>query len=269
MCGLFGFSGSKLPDVNALKLLAWANESRGKDATGIYGNGLWKTLKQASDAILDDKFDEAADAHQVIGHTRFSTMGHGILDNAHPYYFEFDDEYGHHEMAGTHNGWLPNLKWQADRLEMDVPPVDSMLIFQYLIKTEFNFYKLNKEIHGAAAIAFIVDKKRLYLYKRSSKPLYIGWKNEGMYYSSIEESLKMIRCKNIESLSDDTFLGFEDGVLVDERYYGSPDIVIPLNCVPSYWRRAVPKSMSDIIPVESYVNTSTTKLYGKSIGWYA
>jgi hypothetical protein len=86
------------------------------------------------------------------------------------------------------------------------------------------------------ALAFTIDEKRLYLYKRKSKPLYIAQIKNGIYYSSRYRGLLMAGFKNVIECPDDEILGFEDGRLVDHRYYGEPEIVMPCDTSPVKWR---------------------------------
>jgi glucosamine 6-phosphate synthetase-like amidotransferase/phosphosugar isomerase protein len=126
-CGLFGYSGKSLPDYRALKLLAIDSEARGKDSTGIYGNGLWKTTNASSEAVYSKEFDNAIRSKLVIGHTRYATMGAKNKENAHPYEFTHPDD-DKLTIIGSHNGWLIEPEWQAVENKMDMPAVDSMLI---------------------------------------------------------------------------------------------------------------------------------------------
>ena len=235
-CGLFGYSGSRLPDYNALKLLAIDAEARGRDSTGVYGKGLWKTTDESGEAVYSDEFRDVITSKLVLGHTRYATMGLKNKDNAHPYEFEYFDDNGEVcTIIGSHNGWLIEPEWQAFKNNIKMPAVDSMLIFEKFIKDDFNFHSL-LELHGSMALAFTLDKKRLYLYKRRSKPLFIAQTKSGIYYSSRENGLRLAGFRNIIACPNDEILGFEDGTLVDHRFYGTPDITMPCDTSPTKWK---------------------------------
>ena len=235
MCGLFGFSGARDADPFKIKLGLVDNMSRGSHATGIWGSKtdtLIKKADNASEFIRDREVSKVATSPLVIGHTRRKTTGANTDENAHPYRFHDAD------LIGSHNGWLIDVT--LDKLAKEhgipVPDVDSKMIYEILIKESFD-YDVLSAIPGTMALAFAKDGF-LFLYRRPSKPLYIGQSDEGIYYSSLISSLQQVDASGIMKLSANRMYVFKDGLLVDkfsiaESYLNS----LPEDSSRSNWRR--------------------------------
>jgi len=100
MCGLFGYSGQQNADPAIVRILAIANQSRGKHSTGFYGSKLWRTTDEASKAVMSARVDSVCQSNHLIGHTRFATGGAHTVENAHPFNFGW--------CYGMHNGFVIN-----------------------------------------------------------------------------------------------------------------------------------------------------------------
>lgn len=221
MCGIFGFSGAHPVDVIRLQWLCYANEVRGDDSTGVYGQKLARSIEPAHAFINQPAFVEAVDgARLVLGHTRAATRGAVIEANAHPFIRELNNTV----VVGTHNGVIPDWELRAlsTKTNLPIPAVDSMMIYDYLLTHNMDYQRL-ADIQGSMALAFTVpDTPVLYLYHRKDRPLYYGFRSEGMYYSSESGPLVAIGCTDVKAVPVDTVVGFKEGVQVWDTYVKPP-----------------------------------------------
>jgi hypothetical protein len=189
MCGLAGFSGVRPADPTKLRILLMDNESRGSHSTGVYGKRMMKKLGGAKEFIKDVNFNHIASSNVVISHTRQATTGDKTKACAHPFMFPVKRE-GGGIIVGTHNGTIVN----EYELESKIPGfkrggVDSESIFKAIAHSGDK--RMFEMCEGHMALAYIFDGK-LHLYRRNSRPLFIGKAKEGYYYTSIKESLNKI-----------------------------------------------------------------------------
>lgn len=202
-CGLFGGvakDGKKL-DIKKLIILGLYNRTRGTDSCGYYYNGnIVKGIGLQSDFkdfIANKQIIPGNLPHNVMMfHTRKSTYGAHTEENAHPH------EVGNY--VQTHNGTIKNI-WSLCTSHGVVHTnihVDSLGLAEIINKDGFGV--LNEyEGHAALTMAFKDDPRALYLYHGASRdkkdgelweerPLFTIETAEGLYYSSIEESLHVI-----------------------------------------------------------------------------
>jgi hypothetical protein len=234
MCGLFGSSGEE-NNHSAIKLGLWVNQERGRQATGVYGESLFKATVTAELFIQDPDVAKAlGEAKNIIGHTRKPTGVRLGAANAHPFVEKLADG---STLAGTHNGFLmsefiPDLMKHIG-LEKE-PDVDSELIFKALNATNMDFSILG-EIEGALAVAFIhkrEDGSSLYLYRHQDRPLFIGETKSGiLYYSSLARALQAVGADNFHEVPDHYLYRIEEGIIVDQRAIKLPKVhCLPLDC---------------------------------------
>jgi hypothetical protein len=226
MCGIFGgsaLSGHKLNQLK-LKTLGMFNRDRGKDSCGYYYNGhiekgVWvkyqedysdfKNLLERSNGRL---FTGDLDCEVFMGHTRKSTMGAHTIENAHP--FVIEDNY-----VQTHNGKITNVFALKEKYGIkEYSTVDSKGLAMLIKKEGF---QVLAEYEGFAALAmtFMHNPNSLYLFSGASRnkhddeslyferPLFYLEQPEGIYYSSMPESLLVIADKDVEIDSDGNFIG--------------------------------------------------------------
>lgn len=255
MCGIFGYSGSRPVDITKLRWLAAENQSRGYDSTGVYGNHLYKDKVKAKDFIQSKGFVAAVKgAKSVQGHTRAATVGTVNQANAHP--FAYGE--GEARCVGAHNGFvipelIPYYKGEASILPKDfVMEVDSQILFAALAHTQ-NVDVISR-IEGGMAISFMFPnqgKENLYLYKREkTRPLWIGEASDGLYYSSLDDSLKLIGCESIFEITPNTLYTLNRGQIVD--MYRLPDPILKslaANVQRTNWRSEVPVAEIHALPI--------------------
>jgi predicted glutamine amidotransferase len=238
-CGLFGFIGlkDKTPSPWLLRILAMENEVRGRQATGVYGNGLMKKAVAARQFIYDKNFTHVTKAQHVLGHTRWGTHGENTDQNAHPFIYRNEAE--GYRVVGTHNGVISNYRDVAREQGLLVPTVDSEIIWQVLAKQwDLDTITLHR---GQVALAFLreeldsegnVTATKAYLHRRDN-PLYIAHRAEGWYYSSLKESLEKANCKDIMELKAHQAFEFVDGAITNTF-----QIKEPARVDTSHWNTA-------------------------------
>lgn len=211
-CGIWGFNGvwGRKPDFKKLLILGLYNRTRGVDSCGYYYNGnIVKGVDKEADFkdfIITNKFAPGVlDYMTVMCHARKSTYGSHSLGNAHPHLIN--------NYVQTHNGTLKNT-WDLCNKHGIVHTnihVDSIGLAAIIEKDGFSV--LNEYTgHAALSMVFMDDPKSLYLFHGASRekedgtlfeerPLFYLKTAEGLYYSSLEESLKVINTsKNVVTI---------------------------------------------------------------------
>ena len=225
-CGLFGWAGDIPKSFNSdkFKILGILNVERGKNSCGVSFDGDIQiginNDKLFYDFAINRKI-EPVHFPVVIGHTRNSSVGVVNEYNAHP--FGFGNNNNNFEFIGAHNGTLKNYEDLAKKYSVEKfseiinnqagnvkdskfrEKIDSEILLEIIYKNK-NFKVLNDYVGGAALVFTNTNIPNvIYLFKGKSKefensqietlerPLYVYLENNNsMYFSSIEDSLKII-----------------------------------------------------------------------------
>lgn len=218
MCGIFGVALKPKQSpfairmaMNKVKILGLYNETRGRDSCGMFIDGEiikgTDKLKEISDFFENTVLPNPKPNGNgtVLGHTRSSTRGAHVGKNAHP--FKINDH-----LVGVHNGVIQNVDTLARKYELDTKgmEVDSEILYALINQEGFSI--LN-EYTGFAALAFtyLDDPNTLYLYHGASRnkkdgdlieerPMFYMETAEGIYYSSLESSLRAIIDKDDQEI---------------------------------------------------------------------
>ena len=213
MCGIYGFA-RKEGHLNVLERfrirgavmdLAFLNETRGKDGTGIalLSRGKWMMFKEASPAgklLRTKRFQKMiraiSEGTQIcLGHTRLATVGD--VRNCHCHPFESDD------FLGVHNGHFLNREALLKKYgKKAATPVDSEAIFRVLDgeKDSKGFVSKLSEMEGDFALGFSLknDPDRLLLIRNEDRPLHIAYvpSLRTLFWASDAEHLEYALARN-------------------------------------------------------------------------
>jgi hypothetical protein len=228
MCGIVAYSGKSLCDIHKLKLLMMFNLSRGKDSSGFYArDNINDITKQDIElGTLDSSLlpkDNIIPCNLFLGHARAATSGTKTILDAQPIFlnepaFELD-------LVGVHNGTLTNHRLMLEHLKkessnnfLDLNHRSDTHIFYNFLFT-LGYKEALQRFDGAGTFIWTYSNNNiLYVYRHDEqRPLFLGKTEEGIYFSSIEASLKSIGCTDIAECLTGIIFQFADGELVGEE----------------------------------------------------
>lgn len=246
MCGIYGFAKKEgsLSVLERFKLrgvvmdLAFQNEGRGRDGTGIalaspYKWTIFKEAAPSGKLLRTKRFQgmirEITSKTQIcLGHTRLATIGD--VQNKHCHPFETED------FLGVHNGHFMNrealLKKYSKTAET---PVDSEAIFRVLdgeSSVKGMVAKLG-EMEGDFALGFALKKDpwRLFLIRNNEKPLHVAYVPglATLFWSSEQEHLEYALARN--GLQGSVWAILEDHLYIaDVRNFNSKSRMKKIPC---------------------------------------
>lgn len=228
MCGIAGFSGIKnlTPQqarlANAkMKLLGMYNQSRGIHGCGLYINGVIhkgiddtvnkKNTKEFDEFLSNEDFIwpelDVTKTNLMFLHTRQATYGAHVEANTHP--FRVKSQEGDNDLIGVHNGTIEAIwtglcvKYGIDHVKEHIG-VDSKALYTII---ERHGLEVLNEYKGFAALLWTRknDPNSLFVYHGASRkdritetlweerPMNFLRTAEGLYFSSMPESLRAIR----------------------------------------------------------------------------
>ncbi|HEU4763932.1 MAG TPA: amidophosphoribosyltransferase [Gemmatimonadales bacterium] len=225
MCGVFGVSGVR--DATRLTYLGlYALQHRGQESAGIVA------VDQAGEArlhrgmgLVSDNFDEATfrelPGAVAIGHTRYSTAGSSVIENAQPYLA--NTRFG--PLSVAHNGNLTNA------LELRRELVRAGAIFSSTSDTEVLIHLIARseapdaetavrealEVVDGASTLLITVGKTIYatVDARGFRPMVLGQLGDGVVVASESCALDLVGANSIREVRPGEFLRIEDGVVTD------------------------------------------------------
>jgi len=222
-CGLIGFSGENNFDPAKIKSLFLYNASRGLEGCGMYNCGI---ITKSSEEVYSEIIKwNIVPEKLFIGHTRKSTYTqHKKEAHCHPFKAEHNGEI----VIGAHNGTLTN-HWQICS-DYDVKSVDYDTDSQALFAMIAVDKNVLKRIKGAASIIYTVEseseEKPLFCFRKNDeRPLWRGRCEEGLYISSIKESLEFIGCTNVEEFKTKCLYNIVDGKIINTRSMPDEQII--------------------------------------------
>lgn len=202
MCGIVGYSGKEPMKQEDLKILLYFAEERGDDSCGVATpNTILKRAEHPHHFITRSLPTDKV----VLGHTRAKTVGAVTDRNAHPF------ENGN--FIGVHNGGIRNFR-TLQKQEGTNYQVDSEIIWHM-----FNKYGVKEslpKLQGWMGLGWIDEKNQLNLYK-SSAPLWIGYKDEGLYFGSRDEYLEAMGCEKTTRLDIWTHYIINEGKIISKK----------------------------------------------------
>jgi hypothetical protein len=208
MCGIYGASikpGANRQAVLAkFKILGIYNMSRGKDSAGIFVNGhIKKTIRDFDDFIEDNIIAEELISNTIIGHNRQGSAGYSkTINQAHPFLIN-------ENLVFTHNGTIEDTEDLCSKYGVKMKDFDlDSVMLGTLLYTEGHDVLCHYKGSAALAYTHLDDMDTLHLFHGESKkfthsqsfeerPLFFMETNDGVFYSSLKESLNAIR-ENID-----------------------------------------------------------------------
>lgn len=229
MCGLVGFypKKNKKADLKNIYFLTIAIEERGTDSCGIaIGEYLNKGLgnnSKSKDFIANELSDININLinKPVIFHNRSATIKSSLTDedNIHPFKWTNKKDKNDY-IVGMHNGTLRNFyklkETFCNDYDKSLFKIDSHYILLSLYATN-DIKKVLESYEGTAALIFY-DEKSFYVWKGANnnveeRPLYKVETEDGWYFCSLENPLKIIFGNIVEEVPNNTLMHFSEGTL--------------------------------------------------------
>ncbi|HET7040443.1 MAG TPA: amidophosphoribosyltransferase [Gemmatimonadales bacterium] len=225
MCGVFGVSG--LPDAARLSYLGlYALQHRGQESAGIVAvDPAGEAKLHRGMGLVSDNFDDqilrGLPGTTAIGHTRYSTAGSSVIENAQPYLA--NTRFG--PLSIAHNGNLTNA------LELRRELVRAGAIFSSTSDTEVLIHLIARSeapdaeaavrealeaVDGAYTLLLTVGKA-IYaaVDARGFRPMVLGKLGDGVVVASESCALDLVGAISIREVRPGEFLRIEDGTVTD------------------------------------------------------
>lgn len=221
MCGIIGVAG--VPDAARLAYLGlYSLQHRGQESAGIVAvDAAGTATAHRGMGLVSEVFDEAAlgklSGDVAIGHTRYSTTGSSVIQNAQPILAHYREG----ALALAHNGNLTN----ARRLRDDLVAKGSILqtssdseVMVHLIarsearRPEDQLLDAFERVEGAYSLVITIGRT-LYAVvdPRGFRPLVLGRVAGGHVVASETCALDLIGAEVVREIEPGEFLRIRDG----------------------------------------------------------
>lgn len=280
MCGIVAYSGKGVIDPLKFKHLLLYNRERGVHATGICIDH-----EVTKEAIPPHEFlgkyilnFSNKKTNTVLGHARQASFSMDSKKDewAHPFKIsdgldtsEYPVDYeieGEGDLILVMNGTINNMHSLCSFAEIkgysyDIS--DTLYLSKIIGILGDKFEDILSKYTGAATLAFMRpqanERDHLYVWKDSARPLFYTVHDEGMYISSMRESLFSIGSKyqDIHSFIDDNLYYIVAGEIKEKKHITHKPIVY------GYTNMAVEKTwgrLGDKFPNDSYIHLEDREL---------
>ena len=208
-CGLFGIYGH--PEAAQQTYLGlFALQHRGEESAGIVSTDGRRIFKHVGMGLVEDVFSSRGlselRGHAAIGHTRYSTTGSSLLQNAQP----LAVEYSRGGIAIAHNGNLINALLLRDELEAHgsifQTTIDSEVILHLLARPKFARFEealvdTLVKIRGAFSIVILREDELIGVRDPNGfRPLCLGQLDRAMILASESCALDLLGAKFIREI---------------------------------------------------------------------
>ena len=227
-CGVFGIHGTADDAARVTYFGLFALQHRGQESAGIaVSDG--DTLTVYKDlGLVDQVFDESTLAglsgHLAIGHTRYSTTGSTVWENAQPVYRQTGDN----GIALAHNGNLTNTARLAAMVEAATATTDSELMTALVAERMERYAEdlptalesVLPQLEGAYSLA-IMDRDHLVGVRdpHGFRPLCLGRLDGGWALASETAALDLIGARfERELAAGETVVIDADGVATSQPF---------------------------------------------------
>lgn len=247
MCGLVGFypKKNKQVDLDKIFFLTIAIEERGTDSCGIsIGDFVYKgsgKKSKSKDFIAEDLINTELPLDKpVIFHNRSATIKSSLTneDDIHPFIWENKGSF----MAGAHNGTLVDYKELKTEFcsfyHESLFNIDSHYLLLSIHANLDDIPKVLKSYKGAAALLFYTNND-YWVWKGANwgveeRPLYYIEDQNGWYFCSLPNPLKIAFKEDPIAVGDNTLMRFSNGKLQGEVVVDRK-IVTQTGVVKSTW----------------------------------
>ena len=255
MCGIFGIDGCD-DAANLTYLGLYALQHRGQESSGIVSFDGAKLHFLRGMGHVSDVFHEKALAElsgfRAIGHTRYSTAGTSVIDNAQPIVVRTSMG----QLALVHNGNLVNPGEIRDRLEREGS------IFQTTSDTEVILHLMAREPRADVAESFMLALEKVrgaYSLLLIAEGCLIAARDPNGFRPLVLGELNGLPCFASESCAFD-LLGAR---LVRELEPG--EVVVARNGGVESYRLGVPPEPTRCIFEHVYFARPDSSVYGVSV----